>query len=72
MKYLTPAEASRLLESEFGIPRKTSTLAKDRCISSNGPAFVKAGRLVRYPEESLRDWARAMLSAPMRSTSGIR
>jgi len=69
MRYLSPAEACDILRDEFGIPRTPATLAKIRCISSDGPVFVKAGRLVRYPESELREWARSFLSPIMRSTS---
>jgi hypothetical protein len=64
---LPPNLACRLLSEEFGIERSPATLAKLRCIGG-GPQFLKARRAVIYPEDALREWARSMLSPPMRNT----
>lgn len=69
MKNLTPAALCELLCAEYGITRKPSTLAKLRCISSDGPPFIKVNRAVLYPEEPAREWARSLISPVRRSTS---
>ncbi len=66
---LRPTEASDYLERQWGISRKPSTLAKMRCISSDGPAFLKARRGVLYPREALDQYARRILSGLRHSTS---
>lgn len=68
MNNLTPALACQLLNEEFGIKRTPATLAKLRCVGGS-PIFLKANRAVLYPRESLRDWARLLLSPPKHSTS---
>jgi hypothetical protein len=69
MKNLTPLDASSLLADEFGIPAAVATLAKWRCVRSDGPPFVKVGRHVRYPQDPLREWATGAVSALRHSTS---
>jgi len=69
MRNLTPAEFSEMLRTDYGVKRTVDTLAKIRCVTSNGPQFIKAGRSVLYPEDMGREWAESLLSAPMRSTS---
>jgi hypothetical protein len=64
-----PQEACDYLLSEWGIRRSPLTLAKIRCVSSEGPTFVKAGRDVLYSFESLDVYARKLISAPRSSTS---
>ena len=54
-KYLRPREASAYLLEVFGIHRTPNTLCKDRCIGG-GPEFVRFGRVVLYPVESLHAW----------------
>jgi hypothetical protein len=66
---LSPAEASEYLLQAHGISRKPATLAKIRCVSSDGPVFIKANRTVLYPRPGLDEYARSLLSPPMRSTS---
>ena len=70
MSNLSPDLACKLLADEFGIKRTPGTLAKLRCLGGSA-VFLKAGRAVLYPEDSLRDWARSLLSAPKRSTSDV-
>ncbi|MCX5760903.1 MAG: helix-turn-helix domain-containing protein [Gemmatimonadetes bacterium] len=50
LRLLRTPEAAALL----GIA--PSTLAKMRCVSSDGPKFRKIGRTVHYSEESLREF----------------
>jgi hypothetical protein len=66
---LIPAEASEYLESRWGIKRKPATLAKLRCVSSDGPIFFKANRQILYPRAGLDRYAATLLSSPRRSTS---
>jgi hypothetical protein len=66
---VSPKEACEYLLSEWGIRRRPVTLAKIRCLSSDGPTFVKAGRDVLYSRESLDAFARRLISAPRSSTS---
>ena len=66
---LTPPEASDYLRGQYGIRLAVKTLAKLRCVSSTGPIFVRAGRAILYPQDGLDAYARATVSAPMRSTS---
>jgi hypothetical protein len=66
---LPPAEASEYLERCWGIKRKPTTLAKLRCVSSDGPIFFKANRQILYPRSGLDEYAAALLSSPRRSTS---
>ncbi len=49
-RLLTPAQASERL----GL--STSTLAKYRCLKSDGPVFVRLGSAIRYPEDALADF----------------
>lgn len=69
MKNLTPAGLCTMLWEEFGIRRRPSTLAKIRCVSSDGPPFIKVNQAVLYPEEEARAWARSLMSPLRRSTS---
>ena len=66
---LLPPEASEYLERQWGIKRKPATLAKLRCVSSDGPIFFKANRQILYPRSGLDEYAAALLSSPRRSTS---
>ena len=67
--HLTPPEASDYLRNKFGIRRAVKTLAKLRCVSSDGPIFVRVGRDILYPQDELDLYVQTMISAPMRSTS---
>ena len=66
---LAPPEASAYLEQRWGIRRKPSTLAKLRCVSSDGPAFIKSNRDILYPRRALDEYAATLLSVLRRSTS---
>lgn len=68
-KHLAPPEASVYLKEKWGVRRAVPTLAKLRCVSSEGPEFIKANRQVIYTPESLDAYAKRLLSAPLRSTS---
>lgn len=68
-KHLTPPEASAYLKEKWGVRRAVPTLAKLRCVSSEGPEFIKANRQVIYTPESLDAFAKRLLSAPLKSTS---
>ena len=67
-----PPEASAYLEKYWGLRRKPSTLAKLRCVSSDGPVFFKANRQILYPRTGLDQYAASVLSALRRSTSDRR
>src|SRR5437016_178029 len=64
-----PPEASEYLQTHWGIKRTPATLAKLRCVSSDGPIFLKANRHVLYPRSGLDEFAANLLSKPRRSTS---
>ena len=64
-----PPAACEYLESQWGIKRTPATLAKLRCVSSNGPSFFKANRDILYPRTGLDEYAASLLSALRRSTS---
>lgn len=66
--FRTPA-ASKYLQEEHGIDRAPSTLAKLRCVSSSGPTFRKINREVVYTRPALDEYAKSLLSEPLRSTS---
>jgi hypothetical protein len=66
---LVPLEASTYLEQRWGLRRRPATLAKLRCVSSDGPVFFKANRQVLYPRSGLDRYAAALLSNLRRSTS---
>ena len=68
---IPPKEASEYLLSEWRISRKPATLAKLRCVSSEGPTFVRAGGAILYSTASLDEFARKLMSAPMTSTSTL-
>jgi hypothetical protein len=68
---LPPKEATDYLLNEWGISRKPTTLAKLRCLSSEGPAFVRAGGAILYSPASLDEFARKLMSGPMTSTSSL-
>ncbi len=58
--YLTAAEVSRIL----GIPEPTLRVWRSRN-RRQGPAFVKMGRMVRYPREHFERWRASLpLVAP--------
>jgi hypothetical protein len=66
---LPPREASQYLKTQYGISRAPKTLAKLRCVSTQGPVFKKAGRDVLYSPNSLDAFAEKLLSPPRSSTS---
>jgi hypothetical protein len=65
--FLDPSEASAFL-NELGYPATKATLAKWRCIGG-GPVYQKLGKLIRYRQARLLEFAEARLSAELRSTS---
>jgi hypothetical protein len=65
----SPPEACDYLKEHHGIRRKPTTLAKLRCVSSDGPIFFRANRQILYPEWGLDEYAASLLSSPRRSTS---
>lgn len=69
VRNLTPPEFSSILWEEYRISLTPNTLAKIRCLRSDGPPFVRVGRNIRYPEEPGREWALSQISPPRRSTS---
>jgi hypothetical protein len=60
-----PTTAPTFMRLGFGA---CSTLAKG-VVTSDTPAFDKAGRFVLYTQEALDDWALAKISGPRRSSS---
>lgn len=65
---LRRVEASQYLKAVWGIDRAPTTLAK-LAVVGGGPRFRKAARIPLYPPEFLDEWAKALLSPPMTSTS---
>jgi hypothetical protein len=63
-------DAAQYIQSEWGIPCATKTLAK-LAVVGGGPVFRKAGRTPLYPEDALDDWARSKLGPRVRSTSEL-
>jgi hypothetical protein len=64
-----PRQASAYLLERHGIVRAPATLSKLRVVGG-GPAFRKIGtRNVAYEEVALDQWASALISRPLRSTS---
>jgi hypothetical protein len=41
-------------------------------VTGEGPSFRRSGRLILYDPDDLDSWAKARLTAPLRSTSEIR
>ncbi|GJE46188.1 phage major capsid protein [Methylobacterium soli] len=52
---LNPVEASDYLAAAYGTPVAVATLAKWRCIKSDGPAFDRFGRSIFYRRAVLDD-----------------
>ncbi len=65
---LRRSEASKYLKDRWGIHRAPSTLAKLACIGG-GPLFEKCGRMPLYTPDHLDQYAKSILSPPLRSTS---
>lgn len=68
---LSPIEASAYLKATHGIRCAVATLAKMRCLRSDGPEFIRAGRDILYSQDSLDAFATARKSQPLRSTSDL-
>lgn len=66
-QFLRRKDAAAYLKEKYGFC-STGTLAKLATIGG-GPEFQYLGILPVYTEENLDEWARAMLSRPVRSTS---
>jgi hypothetical protein len=69
--YLRRKGASEYLLYKHGVPRATNTLAK-LAVIGGGPLYCLAGRIPLYSTDDLDSWVAALLSPPMRSTSGAR
>jgi len=68
MRPLDRHEASQYLLENYGIRRSPGTLAKLASIGG-GPSYRKVKRAVIYDPAALDEFAAAIISAPMRSTS---
>jgi hypothetical protein len=64
-------DASRYLQTVYGIVVQPSTLAKWHCLRSDGPAAYHAGRTPLYPRAELDAWAIRRLGPLRRSTSQL-
>jgi hypothetical protein len=64
-------DASRYLQTVYGIVVQPSTLAKWHCLRSDGPAAYHAGRTPLYPRAELDAWAIRRLGPLRRSTSEL-
>jgi hypothetical protein len=69
--YLRRTEAASYITATYNIPCSPKTLAKLACVSSDGPAFRKAGRFPLYPVSELDAWARRKVGPLMKSTSMV-
>ena len=67
-RLLRRREASDYLETNFGIQRKPSTLAKLACVGG-GPKFRRANRVPLYDPADLDVWAESLLTEPAASTA---
>lgn len=70
-RYLRRSEAAAYITATYNIPCSPKTLAKLACVSSEGPAFRKAGRFPLYPVAELDAWARRKVGPLMKSTSVV-
>lgn len=70
-RHLRRTEAAAYVTATYNIPCSPRTLAKLACVSSEGPAFRKAGRFPLYPVSELDTWARRKVGPLMRSTSEV-
>lgn len=68
-RYLRRTEAASYITATYNIPCSPKTLAKLACVSSEGPAFRKAGRFPLYPVSELDAWARRKVGPLMKSTT---
>lgn len=66
---LNPIEASAYLSEVYGVSTAVSTLAKWRCLKSDGPKFQRYSRSIFYRRDDLDEWVRARLGEPVNSTS---
>jgi hypothetical protein len=66
--YLRRRAAGEYLKQKFGFGAG-ATLSKIACVSSDGPLFRRAGRVVLYRREDLDAWALSKIGAPQKSTS---
>jgi hypothetical protein len=64
-------DASRYLQTVYGIVVQPSTLAKWHCLRSDGPPAYHAGRTPLYPRAQLDAWAIRRLGPLRRSTSEL-
>jgi hypothetical protein len=69
VRYLRRTEAASYITATYNIPCSPKTLAKLACVSSDGPAFRKAGRFPLYPVSELDAWARRKVGPLMKSTT---
>ena len=70
-RLLRRVEAAKYVTETYGIPCSPRTLAKIACVSSEGPAFHKAGPFPLYPIDGLDEWALNKIGPRIRSTSEI-
>jgi hypothetical protein len=61
-------EASVYLKEEHQIDRSPNTLAK-LAVIGGGPAMVYVGRFPTYTPDALDDYARSIISMPVRNTA---
>lgn len=70
-RYLRRHEAASYVRSVWGLPCAATWLTKLACVSTDGPAFVKAGRTPLYERTDLDEWAMRRISKKVRSTSEL-
>jgi len=68
---LRRSDAAKYVAETYGFPCSPRTLAKLACVSTDGPAFRKAGRVPLYPQSSLDAWAQSKIGPLVRSTSEV-
>lgn len=67
-KFLTPAQASDLLKTSYGISYSTHTMARHRS-EGGGPVYRKINHRVYYTQYDLRDWV-VERATPLSNTLG--
>jgi hypothetical protein len=71
-RLLRRTEAAKYVTDTYGFPCSPKTLAKLACVSSDGPAFRRSGRIPLYPTSGLDAWAQSKIGPLVRSTSQVR
>jgi hypothetical protein len=69
-RYLTPKEASRYINTKYGVSRSPNTLAKLRSMGGS-PAYYTIGRHIYYLPQDLDEWIVVRILGHRTSTSDL-